>query len=140
MAFKKKPQHIVIAGMGFFTVKEILDGKDLSSYDKIIVQINKDTSLLREWLNKKRYSIIDEQIVKDDFYYEIVVFNANQAQELKPLEIKYGPINIKNRNIEFIEYLKYKQEKLISINKKAKKIEYQENIEEIEMILRDIID
>ena len=36
-------QIITIAGMGYFTLMDIFDGKDLSKYEKLIIQINKDT-------------------------------------------------------------------------------------------------
>lgn len=126
---------IVISGMGFYTVKEILENKDLSKYDKIIVQVNKDTPLLREWISNHNYSIIEEEIVKDDFYYEIEVFNAKKACSLKPREIQFGPINLIKRKGVFIEYLKDKREKLENINKIAHKKEYEFLINEINELI-----
>lgn len=126
---------ITIAGMGFFSVKDIFEGKDLSKYDKIIVQVNKDTNLLRKWISDHNYSIIDECIVYDDFYYEIVVFNANKGPKLSDLELKYGPINLRDKTDTFKEYLAYIGLKLASINKKAHKQEYENTINEINDII-----
>lgn len=128
---EKDVNIIIIAGMGFYTVKEILEGKDLAPYDKIIVQVNKDTNLLRKWISDKGYSIIDEAIVKDDFYYEIVVFNASNGPQLSPLELEYGPINLRDKTDTFIEYLTQKRLKLASINEKAHSKEYEKKIKEI---------
>lgn len=126
---------IVLSGMGFYTVKDILDKKDLSRYSKIIVQVNKDTNLLRSWISDNNYSIIDEAVVYDDFYYEIVVFNASKSNKLNDLEIKYGPINLKNKDDTFIEYLKYKKAKYESINKASNSTLYAKDICEINDII-----
>lgn len=126
---------ITTAGMGFFSVKDIFEGKDLSKYDKIIVQVNKDTNLLRKWISDHNYSIIDECIVYDDFYYEIVVFNANKGPKLSDLELKYGPINLRDKTDTFKEYLAYIGLKLASINKNAHKQEYENTINEINDII-----
>lgn len=128
---EKDVNIIIIAGMGFYTVKEILEGKDLTPYDKIIVQVNKDTNLLRKWISDKGYSIIDEAIVKDDFYYEIVIFNASNGPKLSSLELEYGPINLRDKTDTFIEYLTQKRLKLASINEKAHSKEYEKKIKEI---------
>lgn len=129
---------ITLAGMGFYTVKDILDNKDLTKYEKIIVQVNKDTSLLRQWISDNEYSIIDECVVHDDFYYEIVVFNASKGPKLSPLELKYGPINLRNKTDTFLQYLAYKRLKLASVNASAHKIEYEETIEEINDIICNV--
>lgn len=126
---------ITIAGMGFYTVKDILEGKNLDKYEKIIVQVNKDTSLLREWISNHNYSIIDEAIIKDDFYYEIVVFNSKPGPFLSPLELKYGPINLRDKTDTFIDYLTQKSLKLASINALAHKDEYEKAINEIHDII-----
>lgn len=126
---------ITIAGMGFYTVKDILDNKDLSKYEKIIVQVNKDVALLRSWINDHGYSIIDEAIVKDDFYYEIVVFNTKKGHNLSPLELKYGPINLMAKTDTFIEYLSQKRLKLASINELAHNKEYEKAIKELDDII-----
>ena len=127
---------ITICGMGYFTVKHILDGKDLSNYDKIVVQVNNHVPKLRKWISDNNYTIIDETIVKDDFFYEIVVFNSSKSRQLTDLEIEYGPINLKKRDKIFIEYLKDKKNKLNKINVSAKKPLYSEKIKQIDVIIK----
>ena len=58
---------VVIAGMGFYTIKHILENCDVSKYDYFIVQSNTDVDLLREYINEKGYEIIDEKVVHDGF-------------------------------------------------------------------------
>lgn len=126
---------ITITGMGFYTVKSILENKDLSKYEKIIVQVNKDTDKLRLWISTNNYTIIDEEIVVDDFFYEIVVFIAKPSRKLTDLEIKYGPINLIRKDNEFISYITYKLNKLKEINMALNKPEYTKLIEEMSDII-----
>lgn len=133
---KKDIDIITICGMGFFTVKHILEGKDLSSYEKIVVQINNNVPKLRRWINDNNYSIIDEKIVHDDFYYEIVVFSSRKDRKLEDIEIEYGPINLKRREESFIDYLKDKRNKLNKINVSANKPLYSEKIKQLDAIIK----
>lgn len=126
---------IVLSGLGFYTVKDILENKDLTKYSKIIVQVNKDTNLLRKWISDLNYSIIDEKVVYDDFYYEIVVFNSSYSKNLDDKEIKYGPINLLKKDSIFIDYLKYKKSKYEAINRASNSTLYTDDI----ALINDII-
>ena len=129
---------IVLSGLGFYTVKDILENKDLTKYSKIIVQVNKDTNLLRKWISDLNYSIIDEKVVYDDFYYEIVVFNSSYSKKLDDKEIKYGPINLLKKDSIFIDCLKYKKSKYEAINRASNSTLYADDIALInDIILKD---
>lgn len=132
---KKDVDIVTICGMGFYTVKHILDNKDLSKYDKLIVQVNKDTNKLRKWISDNHFTIVDEKIIHDDFYYEIVIFNSKFSRELNSMEIEYGPINLVKKDKVFIDYLKYKQNKLKKINVSANKLSYAKKIAELDAII-----
>lgn len=134
---KEDVDIITICGMGFYTIKHILEGKDLSKYDKIIVQINKDNELLRDFINKHKYYIIDEEVIFDGFYYEIVVFSAKEEREYSPLEIKYGPILLKKKSEMFIKYLNYRKDKLEEIYLRSKNENILKEIKEIDAVLLD---
>lgn len=129
---------ITIAGMGFYTVKQILDGKDLSNYDKLIIQVNKDVKALRNWINDNNYSILDEEVVFDDHYYEIVVFNSKKGRKLSTQEINYGPINLKNKSETFKNYLNFKLNKCEKVYEKSHSLDAFYEIEEINAIIREI--
>ena len=130
---------VTISGMGFHTIKEILDKKDLSGYERIILESNKDNNLLRQYLSDRNYTVIDETVVYDGFYYEIIVFNTDFHEKYSDLQIKYGPVNLAKREKEFIDYLKFRKSKLVSINEKACKMEYEKEINELSNLISRII-
>ena len=57
---------VVISGMGFFTMRDILEKCDTSRYERFILEANKDVNLLRNYINEKKYSIIDEYALEED--------------------------------------------------------------------------
>lgn len=122
---------VTISGMGFNTVRGILDRTDLSNYKRLIIQVNKDTKHLRDYISKHNYTIENEKVIFDEFYYEIVSFNTNYHEPYSKLEIEYGPINLKNRNEDFINYISYELNKYREINQPK----YNKKIEELIGIL-----
>ncbi len=124
---------ITISGMGYYTVEKIFEDKDLSPYMKIIVQVNKNTDLLRKYISDHHYTILDERVVFDGFYYEIVVFNTNYHENYSDLEIKYGPILIKNKDLVFKEYLEKQLDNYKKLSE-VSKVAY-EKIKEIGYVL-----
>ena len=126
---------VVIAGMGYHTIKHILDSCDVTRYQNIIVQSNTDVELVRQYISDHEYTIEDERMIYDGFYYQIIKFSADMHDKYSDVEIKYGPVLLKKRDHIFLNYLRSKREKLIEINKKANKVEYQNTIKEIEDIL-----
>ena len=126
---------VVIAGMGYHTIRHILDSCDVSRYQNFIVQSNTDVDMLRAYISEKGYTIEDEKVVYDDFYYQVIRFSADLHDPYSDLEIKYGPILLKRRDEVFLAYLKQTLDKLKEINVIAKKAEIAEKIAEIEKIL-----
>ena len=126
---------VVIAGMGYHTIRHILDSCDVSRYQYFIVQSNTDVDLLRAYISEKGYTIEDEKVVYDDFYYQVIRFSGDLHDPYSDLEIKYGPILLKRRDEVFVAYLKQTLDKLKEINVIAKKAEIAEKIAEIEKIL-----
>ncbi len=126
---------VVIAGMGYHTIRHILESCDVSRYQYFLVQSNTDVDLLRQYLSEHMYTIEDERVVWDGFYYQIIRFSADLHDPYDDLEVRYGPILLKRRDEVFLAYLKDQRDKYAEINKQAKKIEYDEKIKEIERIL-----
>ena len=127
---------VVISGMGYYTIEHILNEADVSRYQYFVVQSNTDVDMLRKYLSNHNYTIEDEKVVHDDFYYQIIKFSADYHEQYTEIEIKYGPILLKNKDEEFINFLNYTKGKLVEINKKANKQEYQDKISEINNILK----
>ncbi len=108
---------IVIAGMGFETCKMILENEfsKLKNYKKIIVQVNRDVYKLREWINDNQFTILDEKIIKDVHYYQIVSFNTQKNFELyNNVELKYG-VKLNKKDQDYIAYLKHLKLKYIAL-------------------------
>ena len=130
---------VTISGMGFNTVKHILDECDVSRYQYFIVQINKDVELLRKYISDHHYTIEDEVVVHDDFYYQIIKFSADYSDGYNDMQIKYGPILLQKKTKTFLEYLNYQKNKLIQINLSANKSEYAYKIKELEDLINSLI-
>lgn len=95
--------YVVITGMGFKTIKKILDGK---YPNKLIIQSNNNIEELKYHLLRK-YKLIDERIVyENDFYYVILSFEKGKKR------YRYADyvIGLNKDNHEYINYLynKYK--------------------------------
>ena len=97
------------------------------------MQINKDVDKLRKFISDNHYTILNEVVLKDDKYYQIVVFNTKYHDCYSQLEIDYGPILLKNRETIFIDYLKDLKERyryfnadgdVLRLNKKINEIDY----------------
>ena len=99
---------MIIAGMGFKTIEMILedDIDRLSQFDLIVLQSNRDVHLLRQWISDHHMTIVDEKVVEDmGKDYEIVCVTTEFHDAYTTEEIQYGPILLKNRDSEFLEFL-----------------------------------
>lgn len=96
----------ILAGMGFTTARQIMEDAlpRLYKFKQIIVQVNKDVMDLRKWISDHHFTITNEEIVYDDRFYQIVVFNTNYHPEYSDLHITFGPHLMKERSELFIEY------------------------------------
>lgn len=63
----------VISGMGFETIRQILENHDLSQFKKLILQSNCDVYDLRKWLISQNLKITDEKMVHEGHFYTILV-------------------------------------------------------------------
>ncbi|WP_102266734.1 class I SAM-dependent methyltransferase [Massilicoli timonensis] len=86
-------EEIIIAGMGFDTIQTILEDsyEKLRHYKKIIVQSNHDVKQLREWISDRPFTIIEEKLVWEGFYYQIICFRFDEnAKKLSEDACEYG--------------------------------------------------
>ena len=126
---------VVISGMGYHTIIHILDNSEIDRYQYFLIQSNTDVDLLRKYISDHGFTIEDERIVYEDFYYQIIKFSADLHEPYSELEIKYGPILLKKRDHIFLDYLNDKKNKLLEINERANKKEFLDTINEIDKIL-----
>ena len=115
----------VIAGMGYYTAKMILENAQNRLYllNKIIVQINVDSHLMRNWINENHYTILEEKFVNErNKDYEIISFTTQiEGKELSEEEIYLGPKLMKEKSEEILAYYLKKEDKISSLLKLKKK-------------------
>jgi len=127
---------VVISGMGTLTIKEILEGRNLS--DRMIISTNTDFEDLRKYVVSLGYKIQDEKYVEEKKkYYIIMVFVKGQIQYSEE-DFKFGPILKYNA-----KFLQNEQEKLLDIISRIPEDdellrEKQELLEEIEQLKKNI--
>lgn len=105
---KSDVKEIVIAGMGFDTIKLILASHydKLKGLDKIIIQCNKNIDKLKAFLNEEKIYINEEHLVLDNqIFYEILVCSVNNSQLLRPITL----------DDQYYDYLDYQLDKIKKI-------------------------
>ena len=133
---------ITIAGIGGVLLVQILEN-DLDKAKRakrLVLCSNTDTDLVRKYLVENGFMIEREEMIHDYKYYEIIVAKyIGQVVKYTDLEIKYGPVLLKEKSKEFREYYE-RQLKLYSgqvdkINDLVSKERLQAKISEINKIL-----
>ncbi|MGI6608240.1 MAG: tRNA (adenine(22)-N(1))-methyltransferase [Erysipelotrichaceae bacterium] len=106
----------VLAGMGFQTVRKIiLDSTDyFRKYQQIIIQINQNVPVLRRWLMKHNFRIINEKMIFEYKYYEIIVVE-NGTMSLNEEQIFFGPCLMVEKSETFRDYYHSQLEKINKI-------------------------
>lgn len=109
--YRSKIDAVVIAGMGFETIRSIIlqDINRFKEIPQIILQTNTKVDNLRRFLNSNKFTIIDEEIIKDrKYFYPIIKVKYDENSSLlTEKELLYGPILMKNSNEVYIDYLKF---------------------------------
>ena len=81
---------LVIAGMGFNTIKNILDNANLKNIQKLIIQTNNDYAEFRKYIIEKDFKIESEICLKDKKINYIIFKLSKGSQELSNEEINCG--------------------------------------------------
>lgn len=93
---------IILAGLGTNTILNVIKNKNVG---QMIVQSNDDVYNLRLNLLNQGYKIIDEKIVYEKKYYVIIKWVKGKAKYNRA-QLKYGPLLLKEKSKEFVNYLK----------------------------------
>lgn len=133
---------ITICGIGGLLMTEILtnDLAKIKNAKRLILCPNTDSYAVRKFLNDNNFKIEFEEIVYDYKYYEIIVCSYS-TEDIKytEIELKYGPILLKNKCPEFISFYKnqlnFLQKLLPNITNKEQKEKIIYLINEINSIL-----
>ncbi len=114
-------QVIVIAGMGFETIKKILE----NDFDKLqgktlIIQSNRDVPKLRSWLQLHEFAIIKEKTIYDEsHYYQMIKVDTTQQTKLSEQQLYLGYQMVKDEC--YYDSLRFQENKLCFILKELKK-------------------
>jgi len=111
----KEVEVAIIAGMGGNLIRDIIEDsmevfKELSY---AILQPVQNPEVLREYIYKKGFTILDETIVKDeDKYYEIIKVKYDKSKKaVDPIYYEISEILLKKKDPIFKEYVEYKLNK-----------------------------
>lgn len=102
---KGEVDTIIISGMGFYTIEDILTNPEkLEGINNIIIQSNTDIVKLRKFVIKLGFKIEKEALVKDkDIIYTVIKFvKGNEKYSYD--EIYFGPRILENKDELFYEY------------------------------------
>ena len=87
---EKNIDTVVIAGMGTKTIKHILNNKEkLKNINKIILSSNNDHYLLRKYMQKNHYKLVDEKIIYEKKHYYVISKYEKGKQRLKKSELMF---------------------------------------------------
>ena len=94
----------VLAGMGHNTVISIIENNEnyFRNCKKIIIQVNSVVAQMRQYLSNHKFQIIDECMVYDYKYYQIMVVKTGQ-QQLNELQIEFGPVLLERKGEVFLQ-------------------------------------
>lgn len=113
-----KYNTVVIAGMGFLTIKKILDYNIPSNIEKLILQTNNNHEFLRRYLLKKRFYITKEVAIKDkNINYLLFVVSRNK-NKISNSEMLCGLYN--KDNIWFYKEELSKNQEILNLIPKSK--------------------
>lgn len=104
---------LVITGMGFYTIKDILSNKKLTSINKMIIQSNNNHEDMRRFLNSIGYKIDNDYYILDKGKPYLIICATKGKQKLSDKEYICGLYDTNN-----IWYYKYISKKYINILKK----------------------
>lgn len=106
---------IVIAGMGFETIRMILENSFalLKEHHEIIVQSNTDVYELRKWINQHGFRILEDKVIEDDHFYHIIKFDIQKGSLLTEDQLLFGTQQAAEDFLKFCEFELQKTEKIL---------------------------
>lgn len=101
---------VIISGMGGNIILDILKKGNIhfSHIAYFIISPHSLDAQIRKYLLDNNYKIDREIFLKEDNIYYVMMLFIKGKQDLSPLEIKFGPCILKEKNKDFQEYIKEK--------------------------------
>lgn len=132
---------VIISGMGTSTILEILKKDKLENVKQLIISSNNNYELLRKNIVKLGFIIDKEEIVYENKKYYPIISFIKGNKKYKRIELKEGPILIKEKDDIYKKYITNKIEKNKNILSKLnsnhiiKKIIIKKEIRDLNKIL-----
>lgn len=142
---KEENDTLLICGLGAPEIINIIKNRKFN-FKRYIFSPHQMTYLLRMHLSENDFVIKKDYVVKSDSkYYNIIVCENGDMEELAESQILYGQSSLKNP--DFVEFLKTEESKLLNVQikilkteKKTKEtIKKQKNIQTKLEIIKDIL-
>lgn len=131
----------VIAGMGGGQIIKILSSPlRQDSISDFILQPQKNTIQLREWLVNNNYKIVVDKMTKQDKIYYNVLRVCKGSDKLTQQELLFGRTNLTNPTDIFVEYLNVEKQKfeLIVNNPQCKDLKAKEYYEQVCEVIKNL--
>lgn len=132
---------VVISGMGGELIATILTEGNRRNVKRFVLQPNRNVPIVRQTIIDLGYMIIDEIVLQDSNKYYDVIVVEHGITTYTDMELKYGPINLKQRPYYFMQRLNKEYEQCKSIIQGLqpgdRRNELQETIHELEGLLDD---
>ena len=95
---------VIISGMGGILIKSILEnGLEKINGKRVIIEANTDSDIVRKYLVKNGFYIMDEYSLYDDEkYYEIIIFEPGK-EVYASFELNFGPVLLAKKEEAFSE-------------------------------------
>lgn len=138
-----KVDTVVISGMGYETIKEILSKgrKELENINRLVISSNNKYEELRKEITNMNYIINNEKIVYEDGKYYIIIEFIKGNKKYNKKELYFGPALLNNKDDKFYNYYNYIKETKTNILKSLPKDHSKRKIIEKEIeLLTEIIE
>jgi len=106
---------VLISGIGYFKIRQILKKSKLNNINKIIIQTNLKDYDIRKYITSLNYYIKEEQLIREkNIYYTNILFVKGKKRYSKK-ELLFGPCLLNNKDKIFYEYIdnQIKQTKIL---------------------------
>ena len=116
------PESIVIAGMGGSLICRILtDGcKVAAGAKELVLSPHSEWYEVRQFLQDNGYKIADEDMVKEDGKYYVIIKAVHSDDKVRSLtdeELRFGPVLMEKKHPVLIDYLKKEKDTCGKIKK-----------------------